>query len=151
MATPLLGSCCLIPTYIVYTQKVRRRPIRDGLGAVLGDVLTCCLSCPKYGSDLTVLAGIIQSCLKLLLLTSHLSNAKKTESSPSLTLTRVLRERVAKEIGSWVLVTTYIDELPPIPYLIGMRYVKLLVLLEMVAKDRGYLVSHTGKKKFMMY
>lgn len=38
-------------------MQVRRRPIRDGLGAVLGSLLTGCFWCRKYGSDLIVLTG----------------------------------------------------------------------------------------------
>ena len=41
--------------------QVRRRPIRDGLGAVLGGALTCYFWCLKCGSDLTVLTGNFQN------------------------------------------------------------------------------------------
>ncbi len=40
--------------------QVRRHPIRDGLGAVLGGVLTCYFWCLKFVSDLTVLTGNFQ-------------------------------------------------------------------------------------------
>ena len=42
-------------------MQVRRRPVRDGLGAVLGGVLTCYFWYLKYRSDLTVLTGNFQT------------------------------------------------------------------------------------------
>ncbi len=42
-------------------MQVRRHPIRDGLGAVLGGVLTCYFWCLKCISDLTVLTGNFQN------------------------------------------------------------------------------------------
>lgn len=38
-------------------MQVRRRPIRDVLGAVLGSLRTGYFWCLKYGSDLIVLTG----------------------------------------------------------------------------------------------
>jgi len=41
--------------------QVRRHPIRDGLGAVLGSVLTCYFWCLKCLTELTVLTGNFQN------------------------------------------------------------------------------------------
>ncbi len=55
----LLGTLVTKKTRTLCVQ-VRRHSIRDGLGAVLGGVLTCYFWCLKCVSDLTVLTGNFQ-------------------------------------------------------------------------------------------